>query len=64
MATSLGKWILALDGSGLPQRDLIGGKAWSIARMGALGINVPPAIVVTTEACAAYLATGSLPEAD
>ncbi len=62
MATSLGKWILAIDGSGLPERDLIGGKAWSIARMGELGINVPAAIVVTTEACAAYLESGSLPE--
>jgi len=62
MANSLGKWILKIDGSSLPERDLIGGKAWSIARMRGLGLNVPPAVVVTTEACAAYLETGSLPD--
>jgi pyruvate,orthophosphate dikinase len=62
MANSFGKWVLAIDGSSLPGRDLIGGKAWSIARMRGLGLNVPPAVVVTTAACAAYLETGSLPE--
>jgi pyruvate,orthophosphate dikinase len=39
---------------------LIGGKAWSIARMRALELNVPPAFVVTTEACAEYLANDAL----
>ena len=29
----------------LPGRELIGGKAWSVARMQALGLNVPPAVV-------------------
>lgn len=62
MAKSLGRWILALDGSGLPGRELIGGKAWSIARMGRLGLNVPPSIVITTEACAAYMDNGDWPE--
>lgn len=62
MAIELGKWILAIDGSALPPRDLIGGKAWSIARMRGLGLNVPPAVVVSTEACAVYLESGALPE--
>lgn len=39
-----------------PSRDLIGGKAWSLWRMRSLGLRVPPAFVVTTEACAAYFA--------
>ncbi len=62
MAKSLGKWILALDGTSLPDRDLIGGKAWSIARMGRLGLRVPPSIVITTEACTAYLLEGGWPD--
>lgn len=57
-----GRWVLALDGSRLPERELIGGKAWSIARMRTLDLPVPPAFVVTTAACAEYLRTGDLPE--
>ncbi len=61
MPTTFGKWIIAIDGDDLPSRELIGGKAWSIARMKGLGLNVPPAVVITTEACSAYLNSGSLP---
>jgi pyruvate,orthophosphate dikinase len=61
MAIELGRWSLALDGSGLPEKSLIGGKAWSVARMRALGLPVPPAFVITTRACAEYLATGAMP---
>jgi pyruvate,orthophosphate dikinase len=50
-----------LDGGILPGRELIGGKAWSIAEMGALGLNVPPAFVLTTRACVAFLECGDLP---
>ncbi|GLZ50243.1 hypothetical protein Acsp06_64280 [Actinomycetospora sp. NBRC 106375] len=42
--------VLRLDGSTLPDRALIGGKGWSIARMRALGLPTPPAVVVTTDA--------------
>ena len=62
MAVSLGNWVLALDGSSLPERELVGGKAWSIARMGRLGLNVPPSIVISTEACAAYMENGDWPD--
>ena len=62
MAKELGKWTLALDRTALPERELIGGKAWSVARMRGLGLSVPPAVVVTTEACAAYLESGSMPD--
>jgi pyruvate, orthophosphate dikinase len=62
VASALGQWVLALDGSELPSRDLIGGKAWSVARMGALGLPVPPAIVVSTRACAAFLTHARFPD--
>ena len=54
-------WTLRLDGSTLPDKALIGGKAWSIARMLGMGLDVPPAFVVTTAACNAYLADGAMP---
>ena len=50
MTTTFGEFVRALDGDELPARELIGGKAWSIARMQHLGLRVPPAIVVTTAA--------------
>lgn len=56
-----GKWLLALDGRNLPAKALIGGKGWSIAHMLRQALPVPPAFVITTEACAAYLETGELP---
>lgn len=56
------RWILPLNGASLPDRKLIGGKAWSVARMAALGLHVPPAFVITTEACLAYLSQGVFPE--
>ncbi len=61
MARSLGRWTLYLDDTAVPERSLIGGKAWSIARMRGMGLPVPPAFVITTDACRAYLAQGDLP---
>lgn len=61
MATDANQWTLRLGEHSLPEKSLIGGKAWSIARMAALGLAVPPAFVVTTKACAAYQATGDFP---
>src|SRR3974390_984985 len=63
MTIRFGEWTIALNGEGAPGRELIGGKAWSVARMQALGLNVPPAVVVTTRACAAFLAGGAPPPA-
>lgn len=63
MAIVLGQYVLALDGSALPAREQIGGKAWSLARMLSLGLRVPPAVVVTTDACRVYLDSGSVPAA-
>ena len=39
MAKSPGQWTRALDRSGLPDKAPIGGKAWAIAPMSALGRN-------------------------
>jgi pyruvate, orthophosphate dikinase len=57
-----GQWIIRLGANALPPRDLIGGKAWSIAHMLSLGLSVPPAFVITTAACMAYLRDGALPD--
>lgn len=40
-----------LDGATLPEKEVVGGKAWSIARMRQLGLPVPPAFCLTTEIC-------------
>jgi len=60
-------WTIRLDGGDaankpLPDKALIGGKGWSIARMAALGLTVPPAFVITTRACGAYQARGDFPD--
>jgi pyruvate, orthophosphate dikinase len=55
------QWTIRLDGSATPDRSLIGGKAWSVARMLSLGLPVPPAFVVTTQACRAFLSDGRFP---
>lgn len=61
-ATSL-RWVMVPDAAEAePRRDLVGGKAWSLWRMRSLGLRVPPAFVVTTDACKAYFADGRLPE--
>lgn len=54
-------WSVLLDGQTEVTRDLVGGKAKSIADMQALGLPVPPAFAITTKACLAYLETGSFP---
>ena len=61
MTIRFGQWTIGLTGKGAPARELIGGKAWSVARMQALGLEVPPAVVVTTRACAAFLEKGAPP---
>ena len=46
-------------------KQLIGGKAAGLNTMAVeLGLPVPPAFVITTVACNAYLASGRLPRAD
>jgi pyruvate,orthophosphate dikinase len=59
-------WYVLLDGSRLPSREEIGGKAWSLARMCQLGLPVPPAFVLPTHVCHRYAAAGRTlpPEAE
>lgn len=54
-------WTIRLDGSELPTKEAAGGKAWSIARMRGLGLPVPPAFVIGTKACLAFLDSGDFP---
>jgi pyruvate, orthophosphate dikinase len=42
--------------------DLLGGKGANLAEMTRLGLPVPPGFIVTTEACRAFLGTGTEPE--
>jgi pyruvate,orthophosphate dikinase len=52
--------VIPLDGTLMPDKALVGGKAWSIASMRALGLNVPPAFVISTRACIGYFASGKI----
>jgi pyruvate,orthophosphate dikinase len=45
-------------------KDLLGGKGANLAEMTNLGLPVPPGFTITTEACKAYLATGTPPEGE
>ena len=56
------RWLAVLDGTKALNRDLIGGKAWSINWMHSLGLPVPPAMTLTTEAYARSDAAGGLPD--
>jgi pyruvate,orthophosphate dikinase len=42
-------------------KDLLGGKGANLAEMTRMGLPVPPGFTITTEACRAYLRTGTLP---
>ncbi|MGW5385002.1 pyruvate, phosphate dikinase [Nocardia sp. NPDC003963] len=54
--------VLSLGSPTTAGPDLLGGKAWSLRRISALGIPVPPAFVLTTEVCRRMHSTGeSLP---
>ncbi|MGD9527382.1 MAG: pyruvate, phosphate dikinase, partial [Pseudonocardia sp.] len=54
----MGSWCVLLDGSEVPGREEIGGKAWSLARMRRLGLPSPPAFVLPTRVCLEYHAAG------
>jgi pyruvate,orthophosphate dikinase len=42
-------------------KDLLGGKGANLAEMTNIGLPVPPGFIITTEACKAYLSSGSTP---
>ena len=43
-------------------RDLLGGKGANLAEMAKLGLPVPPGFTISTEVCAAFSSSGSIPE--
>jgi pyruvate,orthophosphate dikinase len=45
-------------------KKLLGGKGANLCEMTQIGLNVPPGFVITTEACLAYLASGSAARVD
>ena len=60
---ALASCVLALDGTRKLSRDLVGGKAYSLNRMRALGMPVPPAFVITAQVCPVYHANArTLPD--
>ena len=56
------KWVYLLHEGNAAMRDLLGGKGANLAEMTRLGLAVPPGLIVTTEACNAFLAAGGFPE--
>ncbi|MFE3957870.1 pyruvate, phosphate dikinase [Nocardia sp. NPDC059091] len=55
-----GATVVELDGACGLSREKIGGKAWSIDHMRALGLPVPPAFVITTDGWADYTRRGAI----
>ena len=62
MADQSEEYVVRLDGGSAVNKSSVGGKGWSISEMKRLDIPVPPAFVITTEACRHYLEFGSIPE--
>lgn len=52
--------VVGLDGDCPLSRDRVGGKAWSINHMRGLGLPVPPAFVLTTDAWRDFTARGAI----
>lgn len=54
---------IPLDGTVALDRALVGGKAWAVNDLRRLGMPVPPAFTLGTDACRRTLFDGALPEA-
>ncbi|PKK14020.1 pyruvate, phosphate dikinase [Thermomonospora sp. CIF 1] len=64
MALSSTGDVYLLDGTRQLTREVVGGKAYSLNRMSALGLPVPPAFAIGVDVCPAYHeAGGRVPEA-
>jgi pyruvate,orthophosphate dikinase len=55
------RYVYAFTEGGRDLAGLLGGKGANLAEMTRMGLPVPPGFTVTTEACRAFLATGSEP---
>ncbi|MCT7352000.1 pyruvate, phosphate dikinase [Streptomyces sp. 15-116A] len=56
------RYVYAFTEGGRDMADLLGGKGANLAEMTRMGLPVPHGFTVTTEACRAFLATGSEPQ--
>ncbi|MFF9118096.1 pyruvate, phosphate dikinase [Streptomyces massasporeus] len=56
------RYVYAFTEGGRDMAELLGGKGANLAEMTRMGLPVPPGFTVTTEACRAFLATGSEPD--
>ncbi|SPT53027.1 Pyruvate, phosphate dikinase [Actinomyces bovis] len=56
------KYVYRFSEGDKDQKDLLGGKGANLAEMTRLGLPVPPGFTITTDACRAYLASGSVPD--
>ena len=57
----MSKYVYAFAEGNKDLKDLLGGKGANLAEMAGMGLPVPPGFIVSTEACRAYLDTGTLP---
>ena len=55
------RFVYSFTEGSMEQKDLLGGKGANLAEMTRLGLPVPPGFTITTEACRAYLASGTAP---
>ena len=61
MASSGTKFVYGFAEGNRDLKDLLGGKGANLAEMTNIGLPVPPGFTITTEACRAYLESGSEP---
>jgi pyruvate,orthophosphate dikinase len=61
VASSGTKFVYGFAEGNRDLKDLLGGKGANLAEMTNLGLPVPPGFIITTEACRAYLESGSEP---
>jgi pyruvate,orthophosphate dikinase len=59
---TMSKYVYAFAEGNRSMADLLGGKGANLAEMTVMGLPVPPGFTITTEACRAYLATGTPPD--
>ncbi|GAA4473887.1 pyruvate, phosphate dikinase [Phytohabitans houttuyneae] len=57
----MAKYVFDFVEGGKDLKDLLGGKGANLAEMTRLGLPVPPGFTISTEACRAYLAAGTVP---
>jgi pyruvate,orthophosphate dikinase len=62
-STPVAKLVYAFAEGGKDMKDLLGGKGANLAEMTRLGLPVPPGFTISTEACRAYLRSGTEPRA-